>query len=774
MRMPCDRGKAGILLRVAFRPVVCLFSTFFPSVNPAGRIFLCLALCCLLPAPRAAAGEGHRPKVAVVLSGGGAKGTAHIGALKVLEEEGIPVDYVVGTSMGSIIGGLYAIGYTPALLDSLVKVQDWPWLLSDRQKRSAQTITRQEADDLFILSLPLRGTPQQRQMPESLVTGINIDNLLTGLTIGYHDSISFASLPIPFACVATDIVDGSEVVMDRGVLAEAMRASMAIPAVFSPVRKDSMVLVDGGLVNNFPVDIARRMGADVVIGVDVQEGLQPASKLTGMSQILGQIIDIACKNKYRENRAATDVYIRVNVKGYTSASFSRTAIDTLVNRGYEAADACRPSLRALKQRLGQEVDGSGGRAARTWPFGARKEVLVDEIRFEGIDLKDRTWIIRRCRLEEHGMVSMAQIDYAIGVLCSEMNYSGAGYRLLDNGNGSYRLVFLLSEKNTATLNLGVRFDTEDVVALLVNGQFSLPTHLPSTLSVTARLGKQYAARLDYILHASLMRDVKLSYTYRHNDIDIYDGGDRISNVAYNYHNVEAAYSSVWLRNFRYEAGVAFEYYHGLDLLYRDVSTGISVSNASKGLFSYFLRLDYNQQDQAWFPTRGVRLGASAALYTDNFAQYNNHEPFYAVAGRFSAAIPLGDRWTLLPSAATRVVKGDDIPYMWQNVLGGEYDGRYFTQQMAFTGMGHTEMADKALLLGGLRLRYRLKGRHYVFLNGNVGSTASRYYRLLSEHFLYGVGVSYGFDSRFGPLSASVGYSNRTDKGYCFVNLGYYF
>lgn len=730
-------------------------------------------LCFLFIVTCSLALAGERPKVAVVLSGGGAKGTAHIGALRVIEEEGIPVDYVVGTSMGSIIGGLYAIGYTPDQMDSLVMAQDWEWLLSDKQKRTSQTVTRQEVEERYLLSFSLKGDPRRKQqLPDALVTGININNMFNNLTIGYHDSLSFDRLPIPFACVATDVVDGSEVVIDRGVLAEAMRASMAIPAVFAPVRKDGMVLVDGGLVNNFPVDIARRMGADIVIGVDVQEGLQPEEKLTGLSQILTQIVDIACQNKYQANRAETDVYIKVNVKGYTSASFSLAAIDTLVHRGYEAADHCRSSLQAVKQRLAQADEPVD--SLRPRPFEIRKEVFVNEIYFEGIDLKDRDWIIRRCCLQEHSPVSTEQIEYAIGVLCTEMDYSSAGYRLHEEADGGYRLVFQLSEKNSATLNLGVRFDSEDVVSLLVNGAFNLPTRLPSTLSVTGRLGKQYMAQLSYILHASLMRDVKLGYTYRYHDIDIYHRGDRISNATYNYHHVEASYSSVWLRNFRYEAGLAFEYFHGLDLLYRDASIGVSRRDASEGLFSYFLRLSYNQQDRSLFPTRGIRLDVSASLYTDNFVKYNNHEPFYAIAGRFSVAIPLGGRWTLLPLVNTRVVKGDEIPYMYQNAIGGEYDARYLPHQLAFTGVGRMEVVDKALLTGGLKLRYRIKGRHYAFLNGDVGSTASDYYRLFNGKFLYGIGVSYGFDSRFGPLSASVGYSNQTKEGYCFVNLGYYF
>jgi NTE family protein len=178
----------------------------------------------------------ERPKVGVVLSGGGAKGMAHIGALKIVEEAGVPVDYVVGTSMGSIIGGLYAIGYSPWQMDSIVRRQDWGVLLSDRVPRNQQNLLDREASERYVLSVPLRGKGAKPEMFGGLIKGLNLANLFSELTVGYHDSISFNSLPIPFACVSEDVVTGNEVDFHSGTLAYAMRASMAIPGVFAPVR----------------------------------------------------------------------------------------------------------------------------------------------------------------------------------------------------------------------------------------------------------------------------------------------------------------------------------------------------------------------------------------------------------------------------------------------------------------------------------------------------------------------------------------------------------
>ena len=297
------------------------------------QLFSILVLSIGLLIPFSVHAQQQRKKVGVVLSGGGAKGVAHIKALKVIEEAGIPIDYIVGTSMGSIVGGLYAIGYTPEQLDSMVRKQNWTFLLSDRIKRSSMSLTDRERSEKYIVSIPFTKNP--KEIAGGLIKGQNLANLFSDLTVGYHDSINFNKLPIPFACVSANVVNGDQVVFHEGVLSTAMRASMAIPGVFTPVRVDSMVLVDGGIVNNYPADVAKAMGADIIIGVDVQNVLKSANKLNSVPEILGQIVDLTCQTNHEKNVDLTDTYIRVNVDGYSSASFTPAAIDSLMQRGFQ-------------------------------------------------------------------------------------------------------------------------------------------------------------------------------------------------------------------------------------------------------------------------------------------------------------------------------------------------------------------------------------------------------------------------------------------------------
>ena len=280
--------------------------------------------------------EQQRKKVGVVLSGGGAKGMAHIKALKVIEEAGIPIDYIAGTSMGAIVGGLYAIGYTPEQLDSMVRKQNWTFLLSDRVKRSSMSLTDRERSERFIVSIPFTKTPKDAASG-GIVKGQNLANLFSDLTMGYHDSINFNKLPIPFACVAANVVNGEPIVFHDGILSTAMRASMAIPGVFTPVRKDSMVLVDGGIVNNYPADVVKAMGADIIIGVDLgTSDLKQLERINTPWDIVGQIVALHGYEKYGPNKEQTDLLFRPNTDPYNSASFGETALDTLIDRGPQA------------------------------------------------------------------------------------------------------------------------------------------------------------------------------------------------------------------------------------------------------------------------------------------------------------------------------------------------------------------------------------------------------------------------------------------------------
>jgi predicted acylesterase/phospholipase RssA len=217
----------------------------------------------------AAQDQVHRPRLGLVLSGGGARGLAHIGVLQVLEEMRVPVDCVAGTSMGAIIGGLYSYGYSPAELERIVVNADWRYLLQDQPSRTDLSIRRKQEEYEFLVQLRVGVRDGKIALPKGLIQGQNLGLLLDQLTLEAHDLVSFEELPLPFRCVAADIGDGTRVVFERGDLPLAMRASMSLPGIFAPVEADGRLLVDGGIIDNLPVEAARSLGAERLIAIDI-------------------------------------------------------------------------------------------------------------------------------------------------------------------------------------------------------------------------------------------------------------------------------------------------------------------------------------------------------------------------------------------------------------------------------------------------------------------------------------------------------------------------
>lgn len=718
--------------------------------------------------PSKAEYQQPRKKVGLVLSGGGAKGMAHIGAIKIIEEAGIPIDYVVGTSMGSIIGGLYSIGYTPEQMDSMVRKQDWTFLLSDQILRKDMNMQERDADEKYVISVPFSKTSIQ-DLAGGLIKGQNISNLFSELTMGYHDSLNFNKLPIPFACVSENIVKGEEYVFHDGVLSTAMRASMAIPGVFTPVRLDSMVLVDGGVVNNYPVNIAKQMGADVIIGVDVQSALRTANELENAGAILGQLIDLMGQDNYLNNLKETDVLIKVNVKGYSAASFTKNAVDSLIHRGLVAAEAQKDALMKLKKEIGLPENY---RPIRKHTYQPVEWIMIKDIHFNGLDEKDTEWVMNRCGLEENTFNSIQRIKGATSIILANTSYSNISYNLLQNKDGTYDLNYTLNKKNENRINIGVRFDSEEIASLLINARTTLKSKLPAYLSASIRLGKRYGAQLTYGIDTSPLSSLALSYQYLYNDIDYHRLGKRSFTTTSEHHTAEISYYNVWLRNFRFGIGSKYELYDYGRFLHMIGSEGFEVNK--EYFFSYFANLHYETYDKAYFPSRGVKFHGSYSLNTDDFLKYKGETPFSIVSGSFEGVIPITSRFSIIPSVSGRFLFGKNIPFSKKNVMGGDAMEQYLPDQLPFAGTNQVELMDNTLMIGGMKFRQRIGNTHYLTLTGNYALSSGKIKNILNEESMFGCSLGYGMDSMFGPLEATFNYTNHSKKVGFYINLGYKF
>lgn len=711
-----------------------------------------------------------RKKVGLVLGGGGAKGVAHIGVLKVLEEAGIPIDYVAGTSMGALVGALYSIGYSPNEIDSLVALQDWQQLLSDKVKRDNMTFPEKENSEKYVISLPF-GIEKKDRMIGGMIKGQNLQNLFSNLTIGYHDSVDFNTFPIPFACVAVNLVDGEDYVFHKGSLPTAMRASMAIPAAFTPVMLDSMVLVDGGLNNNYPADVAKNMGADIIIGIDLgSSDLKNKQDLSSSVGIVSQIVALHGYDKYKHNIDITDLLIRPDMHPYNSTSFTSSALDTLIMRGEEAAKNRWADIIALKKEIGIADTACFVPIHKTVQHPNRtNSFLIRKIYFEGADPRDEKWLLKICELKENSWITLAKLHHAMSILVGTNSYSNVSYKL--KGEGNKDLYLIVAPKSASAVNVGLRFDTEEIIGVLLNGTFDYHTRFHSRLSLTGRVGKKTYGRIDYSLERNPLRSLNLTYKFTYQDLDVYDKGYKSLNTTFRHHFAEFSYSDMNWLSFRLKTGLRYENWNYKSVLNQYDS---EMQLQSEDFINYFVSVHFETLDKNYFPTKGVSLKADYTVYTDNFVKYRKHSPFTALGFHFSSVIPIKHRFSIVPSLYGRVLIGKDVTYPYCNVVGGEMPGHYLDNQLPFSGINHIEILDNAFVAMQIQFRQRIGEQHYFLLTGNYGIHENNFFDIFSGKKLFGGSIGYAYNSIFGPMNASFSLSNRTEKVQFFANLGFYF
>jgi NTE family protein len=723
----------------------------------------------------------ERKKVAVVLSGGGAKGMAHIGVLKVLEKAGIPVDIVTGTSMGSIIGGLYAIGYNANALDSMVRVQDWSYVITDKEDLRNQSLSDRKKQNTYFFTTGM--TIGKKDMNAGgIIKGKNLAELFQQLCTGYTDSLDFSrDLRIPFACVATDIITNDEVDFHSGRLPQAMRASMAIPAAFSPVRIGDKVLVDGGLKNNYPADIAREMGAEVIIGVTVQGAPKVAEDMGGTMSIISQIVDVNCKNKYDDNLAITDLHLQVDTKGYGSASFSPAAIDTLIRRGEELAMRHWDEIIALKQRIG--IDDSF-RPIIYHPL--RPQVMTEKQRvtsytFENMTPQAEKFIRSKFHLQKTDSID-ARLEQEITTsMRVDLFYQTAECRLVPDGDG-VRVILSAGNRKSVQFHAGFRYDTEEYAAVQLGLDIPFKTAVPMSTDITVRLGKRLKTRAELTVHPRSFTRPTLSYEFRRNDVDVYLNGDRTYNILFNQFQGELVPFNHDFRHFNIQLGLRWDYMHYRDKLVAESSRQVALEN--EHFISYRARLKFNSEDNWNFPTRGARFNAEYAYLTNDFAKLNDYADDGTKLGKktgmsdvsadWRMSFTIGSRFTLQPMLYGRLLFGSIIPPVFGNTVGGEWFGHYIEQQMPFAGIGNLESVDRQFVAAQLQAQQRIGRSAYVLLRVAGAQQAREVKKLLDYRTLIGVQGAFYYDTMFGPVGATLGYSNRTKKMYFYLNLGYEF
>ncbi|MEN8885799.1 MAG: patatin-like phospholipase family protein, partial [Winogradskyella sp.] len=357
------------------------------------------------------------PKIGLVLSGGGAKGFAHIGVLKVIDSLGIKVDYIAGTSMGAIIGSLYASGYSGKQLEAMFNNIDFDALINDKFPREFKPFYERENAEKYAVSLPFQKF--KITLPSALSRGQNVYNLLYQLMLPVNEIKDFEKLPIPFFCIATDMETGESILLDKGRLAEAVTASAALPSLFQPVAIGNRVLIDGGVTNNFPVEKLRAKGMDVIIGVDVQDALKDRDYLKSAPDILLQINNFRTINLMKAKAPLTDIYIKPDITDFSVISFNKGR--NIITNGEVAARVNLPELLKLQNKTDTVVSK---------PFIQLVDSLkINSIRVKGKELYTRSFILGKLKLKAEGKIEYSDFTKGINNLIATNNFDTFRYYL---------------------------------------------------------------------------------------------------------------------------------------------------------------------------------------------------------------------------------------------------------------------------------------------------------------------------------------------------------
>jgi NTE family protein len=733
---------------------------------PAALLAIAFALAALSGAPplQAADTAAERPRcIGLVLGGGGARGAAHIGVLKVLERERVPICRIAGTSMGAIVGGLYASGYSAQEIEAILAAINWKDILNDDPPRTDFPMRRKNDTLRYLLDAKLGVRDGSIQLPRGVIQGQKLLTLLRRLTLHTWRTPVFDDLPIPFRAVATDIATGEAVVFERGDLALAIRASMSVPAAFAPLRVDGRLLVDGGIVNNVPVDVVRAMGADRVIVVDVGAPLLKDSELTSPFAITMQMLDVLMKQRTAQVLAAmdpADIKIVPDLGDFGSASFDRAV--AAIAPGEAAATRMLPRLRelAISEAAFAQLASSRRREELDAPLVEFLDVVTRRSKTAG-------YVARELEGFEGKPLDALAIERRVNSVYGQGNYERISWRVVDkDGRTGVEVVPVDKGWGPNFLTFGLQLSDD------FNGRNSYQLGVEYTMTGLNRWGGEWRTRGEIGLITGLRSEFFQPYgdrgqfyalpylEYRASDQDIRALGTLLAD--YRLRRLATGFDLGW------EPTTALRFYGGLfrstGKASRRVGSPTDFDDFDEPSGGFRLGFTRDTLDDADFPSTGGRLDVLALAPREALGADTEGEVLDLT---WDHAWSRGKNRLLL-GTRLHTVWGSPSQFESLAPLGG------FTN---LSGFGERELLGfhAALFRGVWYRRLGDAGRlfsvpAYVGASLETGNVFRRREDLLDlDDLVVGGSLFVGVDSPFGPVFLGYG---RNDDGSTSVYLNF--
>ena len=723
--------------------------------------------------------ENERPKIGLVLSGGGAKGLAHIGVLKVLEEQGIQIDYIGGTSMGAIIGGLYASGYNASELDSIFRETNFQILIQDNLPRRAKTFYEKEDSEKYAITLPFDNF--DIAFPSGLSKGQNIYNLMTRLTMHVSDVEDFSKLDIPFFCIAANVETGDAVILDSGSLAKAISASGAIPTILSPINIDGQLLTDGGVANNYPVEELRNRGADIIIGVDVQDSLAKRDNLRSVFEIMTQISNFRTINDMKRKKPLTDIYIKPDISPFSVMAFDEGS--AIIDSGRVAALA---SLEFLK-----ELNFNNGDSIKKKRIDQVETFNISALTLQGNSNYPRAYVQGKLKLDYEEPYNFEDLNIGINNLSATGNFDRINYQLIPKDEeGNYVLAMQIEESdNKMLLRLGLHYDELYKSAALVNLTRKSLLFANDVASLDLIVGDNLRYNFNYYLDKGFYWSVGLNSRYNTfdksinlnaigdiesvNDLENLREVDVIVKDFTNQFYVETLFQQV----FSIGVGVEHKYLKFSSSTFNDTEDArneliFDNSHYASG-FGY---AKYDSYDNKYFPTKGVSFQGDFHLYLYS-SDYNNEFSEFSIAkGAVGYAVTPIHKFTARISSETGFKIGNDQTEVLNFFLGG-YGNDFINNIKPFYGYDFLSLSADSYIKGMLELDYELFRKNHVIASANFANIDDKLYTTgnwISTPDYTGYALGYGIETFMGPLEAKYTYSPEIRESYWFFSLGFWF
>lgn len=692
-------------------------------------------------------------KIGIVLSGGGARGFAHIGVLKVLEEEKVPIEYIVGTSMGSIVGALYSIGYDTKTIEKIALTTDWFKYFNDEVPRKDLSIDDKFYSDRYAFTLPILDL--NRILPKGVIKGQNIEKFLSELYFNAIKIKDFTKFPIQFTCVATDIETGKEVILKNGNIAEAVRASMAIPTIFSPVEIDNKLLVDGMMSKNFPVKEALDMGANYVIGSDVGPRLKKREDLNSFLEIMDQTINYRLVDVTDKERENLDLLIIPQLDNYSTTDFGK--VPEIIAAGEKAA---REKIEEIRKYSDEEKFNK----IKANKLTTVSYIYVNAIEIKGNNRHNKNLIEKiiavklPALLTKEDLTNMMEKLYSLGFF-SKVNYNITGSTL----------EIKVEEAAAKELKLGFNYNSITQGDFFVNGVIKNFGPSGSKTVLEAILGKDEMIKIQNTQYIGFVN--KLGFI---NKLGFVISGEasNIEDYTFYANDKRVAKYDVFLSNINFMVGSFLSNKRSLGLGIKkefltaesQIETDLSINQKiNKEYVELYFDYDYDSMDNKYFPKEGSAIKGEL-LYSDE--ELGNAD-FIKYSLQFSKVYKLSNKIHLNTGLEGAIVYGDNIPETNIPAIGGIYNRQ---KSMIFWGLEPSRYFSNKIGLCFGEIFYEFSPSKYILLRYNG---AAREDEENNTSIIHGAGIGIGASTLVGPVEFILSVSNK-NKVIPYVNIGFTF